>query len=96
MKMINVAPILSHPLFHTWKKRDIVKAIEDAPAIDPVHAAGACYCRECDLWNDWDKVSNDKPETYVCSCARWSNEDGYIVYTKPDDFCSYGNRRENN
>ncbi len=21
--------------------------VENAPAIDPVHAAGACYCREC-------------------------------------------------
>lgn len=28
---------------------------------------------------------------FVCSCAHWSG-DGYTVYTKPDDFCSYGER----
>lgn len=26
--------------------------IEDAPTIDPVHAAGACYCRECKHWKE--------------------------------------------
>ena len=26
--------------------------IEDAPTIDPVHAAGACYCQECKYWQE--------------------------------------------
>lgn len=25
----------------------VLEAIDSAPAIDPVHAAGGCYCREC-------------------------------------------------
>ena len=24
--------------------------IDDAPSIDPVHAAGGCYCWECKYW----------------------------------------------
>ncbi len=26
--------------------------IHASPAIDPVHAAGACYCRECKHWQE--------------------------------------------
>lgn len=25
----------------------VLEAIDSAPAIDPIHAAGGCYCREC-------------------------------------------------
>lgn len=51
-KLICSDRILRHPQYHTWKKRDLAKAIEDAPTVDPVHAAGACYCRECILHGD--------------------------------------------
>lgn len=27
-------------------------AIDDIPTVDPVHAAGGCYCRECILHGD--------------------------------------------
>lgn len=29
----------------------MVSQIESAPTIDPVHAAGGCYCRECKYYN---------------------------------------------
>ena len=50
-------------------------------------------CRECDHWNDWDSVGEESLGNLVCSCAHWSGE-GYVVYTGPDDFCSYGEPRE--
>ena len=51
---------------------------ENAPAIDLVHAAGACYCRECRNYN--------KPRLGWCS--------HHMDRENPDDFCSWGQRRE--
>lgn len=48
------------------------------PTIDPVHAAGACYCRECRNYN--------KPRLGWCS--------HHMDRENPDDFCSWGKRRE--
>lgn len=57
--------------------------INSMPAVsltpnDPVHAAGACYCRECRNYN--------KPRLGWCS--------HYMDRENPDDFCSWGKRRE--
>lgn len=30
--------------------RLLSKVIENAPTVDPVHAAGGCYCHECKYW----------------------------------------------
>lgn len=51
-------------------------------------------CKECDMWNDWDSHGHMELNNFRCSCAHWSNEDGHTCYTAPDDFCSYGQRRE--
>ena len=51
---------------------------ENAPTIDPMHAAGACYCRECRNYN--------KPRLGWCS--------HHMDRENPDDFCSWGKRRE--
>ena len=51
---------------------------ENALTIDPVHAAGACYCRECRNYN--------KPRLGWCS--------HHMDRENPDDFCSWGKRRE--
>ena len=48
------------------------------PSVDPVHAAGACYCRECRNYN--------KPRLGWCS--------HHMDRENPDDFCSWGQRRE--
>lgn len=48
--------------------------IKHLPAVDPVHAADACYCQECKLYN--------KPRLGYCS-IHMDRED-------PDDFCGYG------
>lgn len=31
---------------------DVVSELDEFPTIDPVHAAGACYCRECKHWKE--------------------------------------------
>ena len=52
------------------------------------------FCRDCDCWNEWDSAGRESLGNYVCSCAHWSVEDGAILYTRPTDFCSYGEKRE--
>ena len=44
-------------------------------------------CKDCDLWNAWDKHGN------LCSCAHFTQDDTAPVYTKPDDFCSYAEKK---
>ena len=48
-----------------------------------VDAVAVIRCKDCDLWNAWDKHGN------LCSCAHFTQDDAAPVYTKPDDFCSY-------
>lgn len=62
-----------------------VEEIDKAPTIDPVHAAGGCYCREC------------KHRTGIAlgmRCKLYSFPPNAWVYSKPDDFCSRGQRKE--
>lgn len=53
-------------------------------------------CKGCDNWNEWDSVGSERYGNYRCSCAYWSNEDGYTAYTAPTDFCSYAEPKEAN
>lgn len=52
-------------------------------------------CKNCENWNR--ELSSGKPSlgNYVCACDEWSNlEDAYTRYTRPDDYCSYAVKRE--
>ena len=62
--------------------------IDDAPTIDPVHAAGGCYCRECEY------RTKDTQWTRAGFCGR--RDAGPMMIARPDDFCSRGKRREEN
>lgn len=54
------------------------------PTIDPVHAVGACYCRECNhLLRDLSSR-----EYHMCMRLRLPQK------VDLDDFCSRGQRRE--
>lgn len=57
--------------------------IEDAPTIDPVHAAGACYCNEC----KFTCIGENEVESW-CYC-KMTNRNINLT-----DFCSWGQRRE--
>lgn len=50
--------------------------------IDPVHAAGGCYCWECKYWGVFLGGKEG-------SCRRV----GVLIWRNDDDFCSRGERR---
>lgn len=62
--------------------------VNDAPSIDPVHAAGGCYCGECEY------RTKDTQWTRAGFCGR--RDAGSMMIARPDDFCSRGKRREEN
>lgn len=66
------------PMMSNWGEAFISILIDEQPTINPVHAAGACYCWECRNYN--------KPRLGWCS--------HHMDRENPDDFCSWGQRRE--
>ena len=61
----------------------VLGMIADAATIDPVHAAGGCYCRECIYGIPIDKSDEIR-------CCEYHD---FTVWPK-DGYCSYGQRRE--
>ena len=59
--------------------RKALRCIEQAPTMD---AVAVTRCRWCKWWQEDDDVGH-------CD-----NPDGLDNYAKPDDFCSYGVRKE--
>ena len=57
----------------------LIELIEKAPTIDAVPVV---RCRECKWWQEDDDIGH-------CD-----NPDGLDNYAKPEDFCSYGERKE--
>ena len=78
-------------LYGELAKHSVVKMIYEQPAADVVKVV---RCEKCDLWNEWDAHGRRELGNYVCSCAHWSTEDGCVVYTKPNDFCSHGEPKD--
>lgn len=56
-----------------------LSAVDMQPTIDAVPAV---RCRECKWWHEDDDIGH-------CD-----NPDGLDNYAKPDDFCSYGERKD--
>ena len=56
-----------------------VDIIDDEPSVDPVHAAGGCYCFEC------QKFDHDSGTGF---CNQWGK------WTLCSDFCSRGKKIE--
>lgn len=63
---------------------DVAHMIKSRATIDPVHAAGACYCREC------------KHYDHGCCVVKRYIGDDHIISMPQDGFCSFGRRREEN
>ena len=57
--------------------------IEDADEIDPVHAAGGVYCRECKDFDEYAKTGIFGGNCMRTNALRFAN-----------DFCSRGIKRE--
>ena len=67
------------PMMSNWGEAFIPQIIDEQPIIDPVHAAGGCYCFEC------DKFDHDGGTGF---CDQWDK------WTLCSDFCSRGQRKE--
>lgn len=60
-----------------------IKALIDiAPEIDPVHAAGGVYCRECEF---------TQKRNYGYFCEKEDRK--YVRWCNDNDFCSRGIKR---
>lgn len=54
------------------------------PIIDPVHAAGGRYCKECIYYKSYEFPESGR---IIYQCY---NSSSYLEECKPDDFCSRG------
>lgn len=74
-----------------WDNQDedvIWNLVQDAPTIDAVPVVRCKECK-CAYINSFSAASG------VAVCKHWSNE-AKTVIVQQDDFCSYGERREDN
>lgn len=62
--------------------------IDKRPTVDPIRAAGGCYCRECTYA---EHLLNGSGKRY--ELCKYEDVDGVRW---PDDFCSRGQRKEKN
>lgn len=63
----------------------IFDTIKNIPAADVVEVV---RCKDCEKWDTSNRFLN------TCACSRWSQSKSAPRLTKPDDFCSYGKRKE--
>ena len=89
--LLNLTDLEGNPVNAKDIRAYVAELINHVPAAD---VRPVVLCKDCDCWNDWDSAGKESLGNYVCSCAHWSVEDGPVLFTRPDDFCSYGEKRE--
>lgn len=77
-----------HSAMHRHEHRHFLCEIYKQPTIDPVHAAGGCYCRECSHYKPYEF-----PESGHIIYQCYNSFASYLEECKPDDFCSRGAKR---
>lgn len=60
--------------------------IRHAPTIDPVHATGGCYCRECKKCDGFPGPDIEPGEVGICAMTN--------LVVKPDGWCKWGKLKE--
>ena len=72
----------------TWSKEDILSEIDRTiKEAKPADAVPVVRCKDCRSWEQYNACDGTKPH-------RCMNHDAiFYKRTKPDDFCSYGERR---
>ena len=70
---------LRNPLESCFSERDVVCMLESRPTVDAVPVVRCRECKHCD------------PENYHCDHHMST---AAPLRRKPDDFCSYGERKE--
>ena len=73
--------------------QEIGRLIDNAPTVDAVEVV---RCRDCIHWFPHTQCGFDEDnDEYHDYCGLLIPDDDYYAYTrKPDDYCSYGERRE--
>lgn len=61
-----------------------IDGLDDIPTLDPVRAAGGCYCGECKYWTGG----------FDGRCLMHSRGEDVIWFSYASDFCRRGKRRE--
>lgn len=66
-------------------------AIMGTPTIDPVHAAGAVYCKECQYYEPLRDYTDCSKKISYGYCYYWKYEEGESPNeVEENDFCSKG------
>ena len=93
---IEESVVFSGRLDHTAEMKGANKIrdrIMAAPAVDAVEVV---RCKDCDCWDEEYKAGRASLGNLVCLCHEWSDfEDSRYVYTRPDEYCSRGERKTN-
>lgn len=89
MRLIDVDAVMRNNLF-TERDRGFLL---DATTIDAVEVV---RCKDCKHWFPHTQCGFDEDnDEYQDYCGLLIPDDDFYAYTrKPDDFCSYGERRE--
>lgn len=97
MRLIDADELLKSPFRITGKLGGkypfdaiTVSMINSCPTIDPVHAAGRCYCGECKY------LYRHRSGKLECGLLEYATSTGPALYVDPADFCSHGERKESN
>lgn len=68
-----------------------VGVIRYAPAVDPVRAAGCCYCRDC----KFAYINSSSANSGVVLCRYFTNRsEGVQMIMRQTDFCSHSEHQE--
>lgn len=79
MKLIDVEALYCSDCELKNHCEDVMCDVKTTPAVDPVHAAGGCYCFEC------ERFDHDSGTGF---CNQWGK------WTLCSDFCSRGKKIE--
>ena len=64
----------------------LLNIINSAPTLDPVHAAGGCYCRECRQCDGFPGPDIAPGEVGICTMTQ--------LVVEPDGWCKWSKQRE--
>ena len=78
-----IQSVMNHDLLKSdeWSRAWAEYMLEDAPTAD---VAPVVRCKDCKCWTEWDNGTG--------SCSRFALD---WIGTDADDFCSFGERKNN-
>ena len=85
MKLVDAEQLFCCDCEYKERCKNVTCDVKTMPTIDPVHAAGGCYCRECEHWTGI---------ALGMRCKLYSFPPNAFILSQPDSFCSRGKRKE--